>query len=96
MATIQQFLIADHPWLSYQMFLSRLVLEGQVFDVKLINRFLAQLLDALQQFLRGLFQMQHTEIASSIEDRRYIILVLQISQIRPRRERRLLSQRLVG
>lgn len=51
-----------------------LVLEGQVFDIKLINRFLAQLLDALQQFLRGLFQMQHTEIASSVEDRRYIIL----------------------
>ena len=78
------------------MVLPCLVLEGQVFYIKLIDRFLAQLFDALQQFLRGLFQMQHTEIASSMKDSRYIILILQISQIRPRRKRRLLSQRLVG
>ena len=95
MATIQQFLIADDSWLRDHMFLPCLVLEGQVFDIELINRFLAQLFDALQQFLRGLFQMQNAEIAGSMEDSRYIILILQIPQIRPRRKGRPLTQSMI-
>ncbi len=56
------FDIADHPWLSYHYVLVLLGPGGQVFDIKLTNRFLSTP-DALQQFLEGPFQMQHTEIA---------------------------------
>ena len=77
------------------MVLTSLILQVLILLVKGVQSLLTKLIDTLQELLRCFLQMQHTEITSRIQHGRYIVLLLQISEIGPRRKGRRFSQGLI-